>query len=65
MNGFYNFAESAMILLISILTVVIVFLVIAILFRILSKIVIKTYFQEKEKNNGKKHGGNSQREIKK
>jgi len=58
MNGFYNFAENAMILLFSVLSVFV-------LFRILSKIVIKTYFQEKEKNNGKKHGGNSQREIKK
>ena len=65
MNGFYNFAENAMILFVSVLSVFIVFLAIAILFRILSKIVIKTYFQEKEKNNGKKRSGNSQREIKK
>ena len=61
MNGFMITIENAGILLLSIIGVFAAF----ILVRIISKIVIKTYFQEKEKHNGKNGGRNSQGKIKK
>lgn len=59
-----NIINSWGILMAGVVFVFAAFFIIALVARIISKIAIKTFFQEKEKYNGNVSSGNPQRKIK-